>query len=103
MSADDLETCSVCLDALSSGTCSFLVSDQIQSVTIRACPHFIHTACAVKLRPRKCPLCRAHFSRLSAPLDQKWLSSMTSEELVRGLRRLDGLRGVARLPAAMFS
>eukprot|EP00913_Durusdinium_trenchii_P028680 g26896.t1 len=72
---DELETCCVCLDALSSAPSSILVSS-----SHRVCHHFIHTLCAEKLSPRKCPLCRQCFAHVSVPLDQRWLSSTAPEE-----------------------
>eukprot|EP00438_Fugacium_kawagutii_P006057 Skav218240 [mRNA] locus=scaffold4566:215272:217260:+ [translate_table: standard] len=60
-------------------------------IVLRVCHHFIHSSCAEKLNPRKCPLCRRSFAELSIPLDENWLLSTPPEEIIRGLRRLDGL------------
>lgn len=105
MNESELESCCVCLDALSSGPASILIAAQAAhedgstSSTNstnhwpkRVCQHFVHMSCAEKLCPRKCPLCRRSFAELSIPLDEKWLLSTSPEEIILGLRRLDRLQ-----------
>eukprot|EP00933_Yihiella_yeosuensis_P016657 TRINITY_DN14137_c1_g2_i2.p1 TRINITY_DN14137_c1_g2~~TRINITY_DN14137_c1_g2_i2.p1 ORF type:complete len:382 (-),score=48.80 TRINITY_DN14137_c1_g2_i2:100-1164(-) len=90
--SDELETCCVCLDSLSSAPVSMLLEDSpnahLGQPVVRTCSHYIHTECAEKLRPSKCPLCRASFSLLSEPVDRQRLSQLKPEDLLIGLGKL---------------
>mgnify|MGYP002803418196 CR=1 FL=1 len=96
MNDSELESCCICLDALSSGAAAVLIAPYREDGSTspwpkRVCQHFVHLSCAEKLHPRKCPLCRRSFTELSIPLDEKWLLATSPEEIIQGLCRLDGL------------
>ena len=91
---EEVEACCVCLDSLSAGTvCVLLLVPPRGAAECyrRACSHYIHSDCAEKLRPSKCPLCRAPFDALSEPLDRCLLGALGPQRLIGGLRQLVGL------------
>lgn len=99
---EDLQECCVCLEALSAEPVSVLLC-QTSGTWVSSCSHYIHTQCAARLRPARCPLCRATFRALSEPLSTETLVSVSPEELVRGLRRLCGARTADAPSAAVLA
>jgi len=87
-STDDLEECCVCLDSLSSAPVAALL--KARGTSERACPHFVHSDCAERLWPLRCPLCRATFATLSAPISQDRLAEVGPSRIISGARRLLG-------------
>ena len=85
---DDVsECCCVCLDSLSSAPVVCLLKSSHSKV--RICRHFIHSRCAKRLRPRKCPLCRQNFGTLSAEMSKDDFSKYSMQEIMRGLCEMD--------------
>jgi len=111
---DDVETCCICLDSLSSAPVTAMVVAaggrgvgggegvaEESALPTRACPHFLHDGCAKQLQLMKCPLCRADFALLSRPFDCARLSERTPKELIAAVRWLAGARPRQRQLAAV--
>lgn len=97
----ELESCSVCLDALSSAPVTILLSCDGTSPR-RACAHYIHVSCAERLSPAKCPLCRVPFCAVAAPIERGQLASLGCPSIVEGLGQLAGLGARrTRIPATL--
>lgn len=93
---EELEVCCVCLDSLSAAPVAALLDG---GAACRArCPHFLHAGCAERLWPTRCPLCRAPFAALSAPISGRRLQGAGASEVLAGLRRLAGRAPEAAAP-----
>lgn len=110
---DELETCCICLDSLSSSPAVALLDGRRpgQPECERSCAHFFHSACAERLAPQLCPMCRTPFSELSAPFSGDGLVAAGATRVIAGARRLRGedptlptvaARTVVELLAASF-
>jgi hypothetical protein len=111
---DELETCCICLDSLSSSPVVALLHQSAagsSSGSERSCAHFFHAACAERLAPQNCPMCRTPFEALSAPFCGNDLVAAGAEIVIAGVRRLRGetpsvptvaARTVVELLAASF-
>lgn len=109
---DELETCCICLDSLSSSNVVALLKHPGPSnATERTCSHFFHAPCAERLNPRHCPMCRTPFQMLSAPFSGDELVTAGAKTVIAGARRLRGedpsvptvaARTVVELLAASF-
>eukprot|EP00928_Gymnodinium_smaydae_P056206 TRINITY_DN39622_c0_g1_i1.p1 TRINITY_DN39622_c0_g1~~TRINITY_DN39622_c0_g1_i1.p1 ORF type:complete len:386 (-),score=24.64 TRINITY_DN39622_c0_g1_i1:281-1438(-) len=83
--AEELEVCCICLDSLCTAPVAALLVDRGRHA---CCPHYFHAACAERLRPRKCPLCRAAFAAPSAPIVRAQLEKLPPSLVLAGLLRL---------------
>ena len=112
---DELETCCICLDSLSSSPVVALLHQLESSSTgpeiERSCAHFFHAACAERLAPQNCPMCRTPFQTLSRPFTGEDLVAAGATTVIAGARRLRGedpavstvaARTVVELLAASF-
>lgn len=93
---EELEVCCVCLDSLCAEPVVALLG---HGGARAACPHYLHAACAERLRPQRCPLCRTPFAAPSAPIGRPALRALPPAAVLAGLRRLAGLGGAALVPA----
>eukprot|EP00756_Hemistasia_phaeocysticola_P051716 Hpha_TRINITY_DN26895_c0_g1::TRINITY_DN26895_c0_g1_i1::g.17375::m.17375 len=102
-----MESCPICLDALSSDPAAAFVRVEEGSGRVRACcSHHAHFECARRLRPQQCPLCREPFLQL-VPLRRAEFVAHNEEEVYDVVCELAGSsapqRGfVERLLVAVF-
>ncbi|CAL1130922.1 unnamed protein product [Cladocopium goreaui] len=89
----ELEVCCICLDSLCAQPVAALLS--LESDTTSSCLHYMHAACAERLRPRRCPICRSAFDALSTPISKETLQEMNPSDIVAGLCVLSGHHGRA--------
>lgn len=87
--AGTLEACCICLDPLSSEPVTPLLASEGWALQPASCRHYCHLRCAMRLRPRRCPVCRVGFSQLRR-VTREGLLTMTAAELRRALARLHG-------------
>ena len=106
---DDLEVCCVCLDSLSSAPVVALLRAGTPRGR-RSCAHFFHDACAARLQPQRCPMCREDFGALSQSFGGPALAAAGATRVIAGTRQLLGAgvgesvpsRAVVELLAATF-
>lgn len=91
--SEELEVCCICLDSLCAQPVAALLS--LESDTTSSCLHYMHAACAERLRPRRCPICRSAFDALSTPISKETLQEMNPSDIVAGLCVLSGHHGRA--------
>eukprot|EP00658_Telonema_sp_P-2_P060472 TRINITY_DN49384_c0_g1_i1.p1 TRINITY_DN49384_c0_g1~~TRINITY_DN49384_c0_g1_i1.p1 ORF type:complete len:391 (-),score=64.37 TRINITY_DN49384_c0_g1_i1:257-1327(-) len=84
----ELEECCICLDSLSASPVVALLGTG--TGTRSSCPHFLHSCCASRLSPMRCPLCRIEFGAVSAGIDAQRLAAAGPDRIVAGVRQLAG-------------
>lgn len=86
-----LELCSVCLEALcTEAVTPLLVEGDGVRLQRASCRHYCHFRCALRLQPRRCPVCRQGFSQLRRVTPSGVLEDMTAAELKAAVTRLHG-------------
>ena len=86
---DNLETCCICLDSLCVSPVVALMADRRDGCRA-SCSHFYHSACAARLEPRLCPMCRTPFGELSVPFGGDDLVAAGATRVIAAARRLQG-------------
>ena len=87
---DNLETCCICLDSLCVSPVVALMADRRDGGCRASCSHFYHSACAARLEPRLCPMCRTPFGEPSVPFGGDDLVAAGATRVIAAARRLQG-------------